>query len=93
MDFEEEYVMKDGSSRPMKYSVWVKNGLQWMTDLAKDPLLKDDWTWHARKKFLHIDHSKPDGERFIDDPLSADDAWEAEVRNAWPVFTLELTCY
>lgn len=50
--------------------------MAWLRDIAADPSLGPYWRWHAEQKEVFVDGK---GERFIEDPLSADDAWEQEV--------------
>jgi hypothetical protein len=48
-----------------------------LEELAQDPTLKDQWTWHAHVQFVKI-RDQPE-ELFVTGPMSAKDAWEAEV--------------
>ena len=61
----------------LQYTVWVKDSMKVLEELAQDPTLKDQWTWHAHAQFVKIgDHAE---ELFVTGPMSAKDAWEAEV--------------
>jgi len=50
--------------------------MAWLCELARDKTLKDKWQWYAVKKFKGEGGQR---ERFIDEPLSGQEAWEYEV--------------
>jgi hypothetical protein len=60
----------------MKYTVWVKDGMEWVKGLARDPLLADYWKWHAVYKVKVVNGEE---EWYMDEPLSAKEAFEYEV--------------
>ncbi|KAG8788672.1 hypothetical protein FRC15_002829 [Serendipita sp. 397] len=70
------YTNSRGSTVDLQFSVWIKDGMQWLKDLVTDPLLRDHWDWHAKKKTLVLD-GKECGE-IITDPLTAEAAWDFE---------------
>jgi len=49
------------------------DGMAWLHELARDKTLKDEWRWYAVKKFKGEGGQR---ERFIDEPLSGQEAWE-----------------
>jgi hypothetical protein len=55
--------------------------MAWIRDVAREPSLSPHWRWYAERKEVFLDG---EGERFIDDPLSADDAWQQEVSQRDP---------
>jgi hypothetical protein len=50
--------------------------MAWIRDVVREPSLSPHWRWYAERKEVFLDG---EGERFIDDPLTADGAWEQEV--------------
>jgi hypothetical protein len=56
-----------------------------LIELISDTALRDDWEFYAYKKYLCVDGKKE--RRIIDTPMSADDAWHAEVRLVNHVFS------
>jgi hypothetical protein len=75
--FSLPFVKSDGTEILMEYTVWIKDGMEWLRDLVRDKSLSHEWEWHAHQKWIHSEGQQP--RRIIDEPLSADDAWEAEV--------------
>jgi hypothetical protein len=57
--------------------VWVKDSMKVLEELVRDPTLKDQWTWHAHVQYIKIGDREE--ELFVTEPMSAKDAWEAEV--------------
>ena len=51
--------------------------MEWLAEIAGDERLGNEWEWYAHRKFLILEGKEP--LRIIDEPLSADDAWEFEV--------------
>jgi Plavaka transposase len=68
----------------MEYTVFVKDGMKWLQDLVTNPDLNEEWQWYAYHKFLHADGKET---RLMDDPLSADAAWDFEVHIQWNFMT------
>lgn len=58
------------------YTVWVKDGMEWLRELVRDPGLSDQWTWYAEKKEVV---AAGVAEQYVDSPMSAQDAWDEEV--------------
>jgi hypothetical protein len=58
------------------YTVWVKDGMEWLRELIRDPSLSDQWTWYAEKKEIVANGV---AEEYVDGPMSAQDAWDEEV--------------
>ena len=54
--------------------------MDWIEELASDPSLKDEWMWHAVRQELRINGGPL--EQFVTHPMSAQNAWEVEVRMA-----------
>jgi len=81
--FDVPFKTKAGINTTLSYTVWVKDSMKALEELVRDPTLKDEWKWHARLQFIKT--SKGDEQQshkeelFITDPMSAKDAWEAEV--------------
>ena len=76
-NFSLPFGTSDGTEIAMEYTVWIKDGMEWLHELICDKSLSHEWEWHAHQKWLYCEGREP--ERIIDEPLSADDAWEAEV--------------
>ena len=75
-EFIVPYEKAGGEILELSYTVWVLDGMAWLRELARDKTLKDEWRWYAVKKFKCKGDDK---ERFIDEPLSGQEAWEYEV--------------
>lgn len=67
---------RGGAPEMRKYTVWVKDGMEWMRSVIRDPTLVTEFTWHAYKKELVINGEV---DQIYDDPLSGSAAWENEV--------------
>jgi hypothetical protein len=59
--------------------VWVKDGMGWVRELARDKSPNSEWKWHAMEKYIVIDGKE---ERYIDEPLSTLEANAVEVSNS-----------
>lgn len=75
--FTYEFRGHDSKNRTLQYSVWVKNGMEALLELLRDPSLKDHWDFYAYKKYISLNGG--DLEQVYDTPMSAEDAWDAEV--------------
>lgn len=68
---------KDKTTTHEEFVVWTTDGMEWLKEIVRDEQLKDEWEWYAHHKLLVVEGKEP--VRIIDEPLSADDAWEFEV--------------
>lgn len=59
--------------------------MAWIRELIRDPLLRDDWEWYPYRNYIYEDGKEV---RFYDEPLSADDAWDARVCQFLTPFSL-----
>lgn len=62
--------------------------MAWIRELLRDPALRDDWEWYPYQKFVFEDGKEI---RCYDEPLSGEDAWEAQVLFDLHYATLKLT--
>lgn len=60
----------------VQYTVWVKDGMEWLRELVRDPVLSEHWIWYAERREVVVNGVS---EEYIDGPMSARDAWDQEV--------------
>lgn len=76
LEYEVPIEIKGGTVRMLKYTVWRRNGMDWLRSLIRDPRLAPSWTWNAYKKESIIGGER---ERVYDEPMDSDDAYHYEV--------------
>jgi len=76
IDYTVPLQCKSGETKQVKYMVWVRDGMEMIRDLVRDPELAPYWQWYAERREIVVNGEV---EQYIDNPMNAQDAWEEEV--------------
>ncbi|KAG8832540.1 hypothetical protein FRB91_000219 [Serendipita sp. 411] len=75
-DYSVKFKKLDGTVTDLQYQIYVKDGEKWIEEMVTDPTLKEDWEWHANRRFIVINGENIG--RAITNPMTADSLYQME---------------
>ncbi|KAI0649720.1 hypothetical protein C8Q79DRAFT_1062206 [Trametes meyenii] len=78
-DYDEHELKVGYKNETRTFKMFCRPLFEWSLSLVADPILAPKFTWHAQRLFK-LNGETQTWERFVDEPYTADNWWDAESR-------------